>query len=278
MIDWRRRADPAFYDKEPLVLQTQAQVPRYSEDEQAEARLRILAADGMLHNVTTIVAVAAYLAVTSLGTLDPRTDWQTLGAFAVLAVAGPRALPWWPQEDARSTWRHALLGLAIVVVPAAWSRVDPMLFGVGFGVAAALLLTRGEIRLLLMAAALAALLAHALVIQPGVTLVLTLAFGFGVRMMLNVWRAQPQVAIPVAFAAVLLACMYSIALHAAALNQHVELEIAALAVAYLGICIMAGRIRNAELLARPEGVLSLPQSVVPLLDRSHHHAVIVWLA
>lgn len=277
MIDWRRRADPAFFDKEPLVLQTQAQVPRYSEDEQAEVRLNVLADDGMLHVITTIAALAAYLAVTALGTLDPRTDWQTLWAFAVLAVAGPRALPWWPKEDARLTWRHAFLGLAIVSVPAAWGNVEPMLFGVGLLAGATLLLTRGEMRLLLMAAALAVLIAHALVIQPGVTLVSTVALGFGVRMMLGVWRAQPQVVIPVAFAAVLVACTYSMALHAPALLRHIPAELAMLSIAYLSICIMAGRIRNAEILARPEGVLSLPQSVVPLLDRSHHHAVIAWL-
>ncbi|MGH7660802.1 MAG: hypothetical protein ACRENA_07810 [Vulcanimicrobiaceae bacterium] len=277
MIDWRRRADPAFFDKEPLVLKTQAQVPRYSEEEQAEVRLEVLAHDGMLHVVTTIAALSAYLAVTALGTLDPRADWQTLWAFAVLAVAGPRALPWWPKDDARQTWRHAFLGLAIVVVPALWSNAQPALFYTGMLTAATLLATRGEIRLLAMAAALAVLIAHALVIQPGVTLVSTLLLIFGVRTMLGTWRAQPQVAVPVAFAAVLVACTYSIALHAAELLRHVPVEIGLLAVTYLSVCIMAGRIRNAELVARPEGVLSLPQSVVPLLDRSHHHAVITWL-
>jgi hypothetical protein len=56
----------------------------------------------------------------------------------------------------------------------------------------------------------------------------------------------------------------------------VPAEIAAIAVAYLGVCVIAGRIRRAELIALPDGMLTIPQSIVPLLDRSHHHAIICW--
>ncbi len=91
------------------------------------------------------------------------------------------------------------------------------------------------------------------------------------------WRSHPQVVTWSALATLLVACAYVFAFEAPAVASRVPGEIAALAVAYLGVGIMAGRIRRAELLARPEGVLSIPQSIVPMLDRSHDHAVICWL-
>ena len=175
MIDWFRRADPAFYDKERFVLQAEARVPRYSEEAQAESRLAVLREDRVFQVALAIVALALVLAA---------------GFHAFAAAA-------------------AVAGLV------------------------AFLFEREA-------------------------------------------RSRPQLATWTILAVVLLTFAYAFAFEPATLAARVPLELAAEALAYLGVCTVAGRIRRAELLARPEGLVSLPQSIVPLLDRSHHHAIICW--
>jgi hypothetical protein len=240
MIDWLRRADPAFYHKEPYLLRTQAQMARYTDEAQAELRLSLLTADRVLLAATMIVSLAAYAAATGAGALGARGDWLTVWAFAVLAVAGPLALPWWPRRDGTAMWHRALLVLAV---------------GVLFG---------------------ARMPAHPLFLAPLVGILAASAGVVGVKMIALVWRLRPQVVTWSAFATLLVACAYTFAFDAPAVALRVPVEIAAIAVAYLGVCIMAGRIRRAELMARPPGLLSLPQSIVPLLDRSYDHAIICW--
>jgi hypothetical protein len=188
VVDWRRRVDPGFYEKEPPLLRTRAQVPRYPEEAQAEARLSVLRADRLLRGVTAAVVIASTAALTGAVSLDPRMGWVRFAAFAVIAAAGT----------------------------------------------------------------------------------------YFARMLARVWALRARLATWTAFAALLVACGASFAFNAPALALHVPAEIAAIAVSYLGVCIIAVRIRRAELLARPEGLLSLPQSIVPLLDRSQHHAIICW--
>ncbi|MBV8074273.1 MAG: hypothetical protein JO140_02500 [Candidatus Eremiobacteraeota bacterium] len=174
-MDWTRRADPAFYAMEPYVLRTEAQVPRYSDEAQAEARFDAL-----------------------------RTDW--------------------------------ILFAALVVGTAA------LLFATGF---------------------------DALVTGAALPAAASAVFA-------RDWRSQPQLLAWGLLATFLAAFAYAFAFEAPALAARVPLEITAAAIAYLAVCVVAGRIRRAELAARPEGLVSLPQSIVPLFDRSHHHAVICW--
>ncbi|HEY5349659.1 MAG TPA: hypothetical protein VIJ64_07995, partial [Candidatus Lustribacter sp.] len=147
MIDWLRRVDPAFYHKEPHLLRTQAQIDRYTDEAQAELRLSTLAADRILPAATTVVALAAYAAAICVGALDPHADWPTVWAFAVLAVAAPRALPWWPPADRRATWRHALIGIVLVAIFALWTRGDVVVFGTALLAGATLFAARGRGRL-----------------------------------------------------------------------------------------------------------------------------------
>ena len=235
MSDWRRRADPAFYDKEPFVLRTVAQVPRYSEDAQAEARLDVLSRDGTLTVITFVIALSTCAAAIGVEPLVSPLDWVRAAAFVVLAIAAPFALPW---------RRHALKRECLAI------------------------------------AALAAivLLVLALVVAPMPTAIAALALAFAGREVTRASRAHAQVFTWSAYATVLTTCAYAFSFSRSVGVLHLVLEIVAVAVAYLGVCVLAFRIRRAELIARPEGVLSLPQSVVPLLDRSHHHAVIAWLA
>ncbi len=283
MINWLRRVDPAFYHKEPHLLRTQARIARYTEEAQAEVRCSVLTADRMLHAATTIVALSAYAAATGVGALDPRGDWPTVWAFAVLAVAAPSALPWWPRPDEGAWWRHALIGSALITIPAVWSRIDPAVLSIALLVGATLYVARGRGRVALLVLAVGVLFgvrmpAHPLFVAPLVGVLAAGAGILGVRLIARVWRLRPQVVTWSAFATLLVACAYTFAFDAPAVALRVPAEIAAIAVAYLCVCIMAGRIRRAELMARPDGVLSIPQSIVPLLDRSHDHAIICWLA
>ena len=281
MIDWLRRVDPAFYHKEPHLLWTQAQIARYTDEAQAEVRLSVLSADRMLHAATAIVALSAYAAASGAGALDPRRDWLTVWAFAVLAVAAPCALPWWPRPDGAARWRHALIGSALIMIPALWTGVDPAVLGVAMLAGATLYLARGRGRVALLVVAVGVLFgvhmpAHPLFVALPVGVLAAGAGVLGIRVIARVWRLRPQVVTWLAFATLLVVCAYTFAFDAPAVAQRVPAEIAAIALAYLGVCIMAARIRRAELLARPGGVLSIPQSIVPLLDRSHHHAIICW--
>jgi hypothetical protein len=282
VIDWLRRVDPGFYGKEPHLLRAQAEIARYSDDAQSEVRSSVLASDRMLQAVTRIVAVAAYAAVTGAGALNARGEWPAVWAFAVLAVAGPRALPWWPRGRGAAL-RQAVIAGALVALPALWTRLDLAVAIAALLAAAALYFTHERGRAVLPAFAVGIALGARLPVQPLFLVPLAggaLAAGavaLAVRTIAPVWRVRPQVLTWSAFAALLVACAYAFAFDAPAVAAHVSVEIAALAVAYLGICVIAGRIRRAELLARPDGVLTLPQSIVPLLDRSHHHAVICRL-
>lgn len=228
MMNWVRRVDPAFYNKEPHLLRTSAQIPRYSEDAQAAARLDVVKADRFLHVVITIVALCAY---------------------------------------------------GLVTIPAEWSRTDSAMLGIAIVVAVVLSRLRGRLRATLTVAAIGVLLgayAHPISVAPLVGMLAAGASLVGSIVVAREWRARPQVVTWASFGALLLACAFAIAFNADVIQLHLPLEIAAIAVAYLGVCVIAGRIRRAELLVRPEGVLSLPQSIVPLLDRSQDHAVICW--
>ncbi len=280
MRDWLRRVDPAFYHKEPYLLRTQAQIARYTEEAQAEVRLSVLTADRLLHAATTIVALAAYVAATAGGALDPHRDWLTLWAFAALAVAAARALPWSPRPGNTIALRDALVGSALIAIPALWTRPDPIVLALALLTGATLYAARGPGRIALLALAVGVLFgvrAHPLFAAP---MAAVLAVGLGalaVRESGRVWQRRPQVLTWAAFATLLIVCAYTFAFNAPAIAPHVPVEIAAIAVAYLGVCIIAGRIRRAELIARPGGLLSIPQSIVPLLDRSHDHAIICRL-
>lgn len=282
MMDWLRRVDPGFYGKEPHLLRAQAEIARYSDEAQSEVRSSALSSDRLLHAVIGIAALAAYAAVTGAGALNARGEWPAVWAFAVLAVAGPRALPWWPRGRG-APWRQAVLGGALVAIPALWTRLDLAVVVTALLAAAALYLTHERGRVALPAVAVGILVGARLPVQPFFVVPLAggaLAAGasvLAVRTIAPVWRARPQVLTWSVLAALLAACAYAFAFDAPAVAWHPSVEIAALAVAYLGVCIVAGRIRRAELLARPDGVLTLPQSIVPLLDRSHHHAVICRL-
>jgi hypothetical protein len=281
MRDWLRRVDPAFFHKEPHLLRAQAQIDRYTEESQAEVRLSVLTADPVLHAATTLVAFAVYLAATGFGALGARGDWLTVWAFAVLAVAWPRALPWWPHRDARATWRHALIGSALVAIPAVWTRLDVTAVGIAVLVAATLYVARERGRVMVLVLALGVLFGAHVPAHPRVVALLAgvLAAGaavLGLRRIAPVWRLRPQILTWSALAIVPATCAFTFAFAAPAIASRVPAEIAAIAVAYLGVCVMAGRIRRAELIALPDGMLTIPQSIVPLLDRSHHHAIICW--
>lgn len=274
MIDWRRRVDPGFYDKEPFLLGSRAEVPRYTEDAQAEARLDVLRADRLLQITIAIVALSAYATATALGTLNPRSDWATLWAFAVLAIALPRVLPWWPNDDSNATWRHAIVGSVLIAISMLWSGAGWVLALTALLVAAALFVARARVVVLALAAGV--LFAHLYFVAP-VAAVLVAAGGVvAVNLISRRWRQHPQLVTWLAWGALLVACAYAFSFETSAVAQRLPAEIAAITVAYVGVCILAVRIRRAEIMARPEGLLSLPQSIVPLLDRSHHHAIICW--
>lgn len=234
MKDVLRRGDPAFYDKEPFVLRTLAQVPRYSEDAQVEARLDVLGSDPVLHATTFLIALSTCAAAIAIDPLASPFDWVRAGAFVALALAGPFALPW---------QRHALKRecLAIAALGAA------------------------------------ALFAESLIAAPIVAVAAVVASALAGGAIARTCRVHPQTYTWCAFSIVLATCAYAFAFSGPGAASRLSIGMTAVAVAYLGAAVFALRIRRAELMARPEGVVSLPQSVVPLLDRSHHHAVICWL-
>jgi hypothetical protein len=228
MLNWLRRVDPAFYHKEPHVLKTQAQIPRYGDDAQVAARLDVLGADRLVYAASAIVILCAY---------------------------------------------------AVVTIPVVWTRLDFALIGIALLVALALWRLRGRLRNLLAVAAIGALFgvhAHPVSFAPLVGILAACASVVGSNVVVREWRARPQVVTWSAFATLLLICAYAITFNAEALALHLRIEIGVVAIAYLAICVIAGRIRRAVLLARPDGVLSLPQNIVPLLERSHDHAIICW--
>jgi hypothetical protein len=281
MRDWLRRVDPAFFHKEPHLLRIRAQIDRYTEESQADVRLSVLTADGLLHGATTVVACAVYLAATGAGALGARGDWLTVWAFAVLAVALPRALPWWPPRAARATGRHALLGGALVAIPAVWTRLDLTVLGIAVLVAATLYVARERGRVMVVVLAFGVLFGGHVPAQSRVVALLAGFVAAGVVVLAfgriaPVWRRRPQIVTWSALAVVPATCALVFAVAAPAVAARVPAEIAALAVAYLGVCVIAGRIRHAQLIALPDGMLTIPQSIVPLLDRSHDHAIICW--
>lgn len=235
MSDWRRRADPAFYDKEPFVLRTVAQVPRYSEDAQAEARFDVLARDPMVTAATMLVAISTCAVAIGIEPLASIWDWVRAAAFVAIALTAPFTLPW---------SRHAIKVECLVIT----------------GIAVAFLLARS------------------ILVAPLPTAVALVALALGAHGIRTTIRNHPQTLTWAAFSAILATCTYAFAFSSSAPKPYLYLAIAGIAIAYLSVCVLAGRVRRAELIARPEGVLSLPQSVVPLIDRSHHHAVISWLA
>lgn len=283
MMDWLRRVDPAFYGKEPHLLRTEAQVARYTDDAQAEVRAEVLRSDRLLHAATIVFAVAADLAVTGAGAVGARGGWITVWAFAVLAVASARALPWAAPDRGAVPWAYALLGAALVAIPALWTHADLAVFVTALLAGAMLAVARGRARAVLPVVAAGVLVAERMPAYPPVLLRVAAAVLVAgaavviVRLVTPVWRAHPQVLTWSGLAALVVACAYAVAFEAPALALHVPFEIAAIAVAFLAICAVAGRLRRAELAARPDGVLTLPQSIVPLLDRSYHHAVICRL-
>jgi hypothetical protein len=172
-----------------------------------------------------------------------------------------------------------LSGYALITIPIAWTRIDVVMLGVAALVAVALCATRGRLRSVLLVAFIAAVFgahAHPVSVAPLVGIVAAGVSVVGSNVVAREWRARPQVITWATFAALLVICAYTIVFNAEAVKVHLLTEIVIIAVAYLSVCVIAGRIRRAELLARPDGVLSLPQSIVPLLDRSHDHAVICW--
>jgi hypothetical protein len=276
MKDLLRRGDPAFYDKEPILLRTGVQIPRYDEEAQLEARLKVLKEDRTLHRVTVVVALIAFVAVSGIGILGARGDWPALCAFAVIALAVPRALPWWPEDDERTTWRIGIAGFVLIILCSAWARFDFIIGGFALASAVALVVARGRNRLVLIILAVAVLFAHALIITPVPAILAGGLVAVSGAFVAREWRRRSQVVPFAAFAVLLFGFAYGFAFDARALALHVPLEIAAIAIAYFGVGVIAARIRRADVLARPEGLISLPQTVVPLLDRSHHHAIICW--
>jgi hypothetical protein len=277
--EWLRRVDPGFYFKEPLVLRAVAQIERYTEDEQAQVRLEVLRADSVLHATTAIVALALYAAATGAGSLDPRREWPTLWALAAIAVAAPRALPWWPRRD-RTPWRAGLIGSALIVISTLWTGAYAVVLGTAVLVGVTLVFARGRLRAALLVVAVGVACGWRMAAHPLVApLVAILAAGASVivaRIVAMVSRTHPQAVASAALATILVASAWIFAFNAAAAARRVPIEIVAIGVAYLGVCVIAGRIRRAELLARPRGMLTIPQSIVPLLDRSHDHAVICF--
>ncbi|MBV9438698.1 MAG: hypothetical protein JOZ24_01765 [Candidatus Eremiobacteraeota bacterium] len=280
-MNWLRRVDPAFYYKEPSLLHAQAQIARYTEAAQAEVRVRVLAEDTVVHAVTTLIALATYVAATGAGRVELDGQWLAAWGFAVLAAGVPSALEWSSDPEGRRSWRDALLGVALVLIPAAWThRIDLALAGTALATGIALFLARGSLRVIIVAAAVGVLFGMRASAHPFPAAPLVIGFisaGAGSVIVMGIaaeWRARPQVVTWAAFGVVVLACAYAFAFDGSLLSAQVPVEIASVAVAYLGVCVLAARIRRAELLARPGGVLTIPQSIVPLLNRSHHHAVI----
>jgi hypothetical protein len=228
MMNWLRRADPAFYQKEPHVLRAEAQIPRYSDEAQVAARLDVLRADHLLYVAVAIIVASCY---------------------------------------------------ALIAIPVTWTRFDTIALGVAAVVVIALRLTHARVRSTLLVAAIGTLFgvhAHPLSIAPLAGILAAAASVIGANVVSLQWRARPQFLTWSAFTILLVVCAYTLLFNAPALERHLRVEITAIALAYLCVCVVAGRIRRAEFLARPEGVLSIPQSIVPLLDRSHDHAVICW--
>lgn len=228
MLNWRRRVDPAFYHKEPHLLQTGAQIPRYSNDAQVAARLDVLQADRLLFVAAAIVALSAY---------------------------------------------------AVMTVPAVWTRFDSGLLGIALTVPVVLWRVRGRVRNVLAVAAIGALFGvhtHPVSFAPLVGILAACASIVGSSVVAQQWRVKPQILTWSAFSTLLIACAYGMTFNAPGVALHLRVEILTIAVAYLGVCVIAGRIRRAELIARPHGVLSLPQNIVPLLNRSHDHAIVCW--
>ncbi|MGH7716747.1 MAG: hypothetical protein ACREML_12215, partial [Vulcanimicrobiaceae bacterium] len=236
--------------------------------------MSVLRADRLLHITTALVALSAYAAATAFGSLDPRNDWPALWAFAILAVALPRVLPWWPNGEGNATWRHAITGVAVIAIPTLWSGADWLLALTAVLVAAGLLVARARVIVLVLAAGV--LFAHVFFVTPVAGVLVAAAAVLAVNLTGRTWRLHPRLFTWSALGAVLVACAYAFTFEASTVALRLPAEIVAIAIAYAGICILAGRIRRAELRARPEGLLSLPQSIVPLLDRSHHHAIICW--
>jgi hypothetical protein len=229
MIDWLRRVDPAFYRKEPHLLRTQAEIPRYGEEAQVEVRLGVLRADWLLRIAATIVALLAYF---------------------------------------------------LIALPAVWTPLDVAMLVASAVVAMVLYRLRGRLRATVTAGAIGVLFgihAHPFSIVPLAGMLAAGATLVGNVIVAREWRARPQIITWAACATLLLVTAYTSAFNASVVAMHLPFEVGAIALAYLGVCVIAGRMHRAELLARPEGVLSLPQSIVPLLDRSHDHAVICWL-
>ncbi len=281
-MNWLRRADPAFYHKEPYLLRTQAQIVTYGDDAKAEVRLSVLTADPVMHAAAALVALCAYAAATGAGALDPRRDWPAIWALAVLAVAAPRALPFWRRPAGWAYFRQALIGSALVAIPAMWTH-DAADLVIALLTGATLYAARGRGRVALLVAAAGVLFGAPMLARSYVAAALTGVFAagagvLGVTAIAPVWRLRPQVLMWAAFATLLVACAYAFVFDVAAVAPRIPAAIAAIGVAYLGVCIMAGRIRRAERMASPIGALSIPQSIVPLLDRSQHHAIICWLA
>lgn len=281
MIDWLRRVDPAFYHKEPDLLRARAEIVRYTDEAQAAMRASVLAADALTYVVVTFVALALYVVATGGDALDPRRDWPEMWALAVLAVAAPRTLPWWPRGGGVATGAYAVAGAALVAISALWTRADLALAAVALAVAVALAAVPGRARPALLALAVGVLFGARMSAYPFVAGVLvgTLAAGatvlFG-RLIAPVWQLRPQVLTTSALALLAGSFAYAVAFVAPDVTSRWPLVIGAFVAAFLGICAIAGRIRRAELIARPGGGLTSPQSVVPLLDRSYHHAVICW--
>ncbi|MBV9439176.1 MAG: hypothetical protein JOZ24_04205, partial [Candidatus Eremiobacteraeota bacterium] len=107
-MNWLRRVDPAFYYKEPSLLHAQAQIARYTEAAQAEVRVRVLAEDTIVHAVTTLIALATYVAATGAGRVELDGQWLAAWGFAVLAAGAPSALEWSSDPEGRRSWRDAL--------------------------------------------------------------------------------------------------------------------------------------------------------------------------
>lgn len=228
MTNWLRFVDPAFYQKEPYLLGTGAQIPRYTDDAQVSVRVTVLATDRLLLIATAIVVLSGY---------------------------------------------------ALITIPATWTRIDVAMLGVAALIALALWRLRSRLRLIILYAAIGALFgahAHPVSVAPLVGILATCTSVAGTNVVAQQWLVRPQIVTWAAFATLVVVGAYATAFNVQAVVLHLPGAIATIAAGYLGVCIIAGRIRRAELLSRPDGVLSLPQTIVPLLNRSHDHAVICW--
>ena len=82
--------------------------------------------------------------------------------------------------------------------------------------------------------------AHPLVVALLVGVVAAGAAVLAVRTIAPVWRRRPQIVTWSALAIVPATCAFTFAFAAPAIAPRVPAEIAAIAVAYLGVCVMAG--------------------------------------